>query len=99
MSPTGKDSPNEHEGEKQISVEKDPALLRKRAAPMPGSLMPGQNIHDQIGEADYNGWMRKKGDRYNNWKLRYFVLKGHHLYCLRSNRPTASVVFFYGKSR
>ncbi|KDN34981.1 hypothetical protein RSAG8_11987, partial [Rhizoctonia solani AG-8 WAC10335] len=39
---------------------------------------------DQIGEPDYSGWMRKKGDRYNSWKLRYFVLKGPHLYYLRS---------------
>ncbi|CAE6471462.1 unnamed protein product [Rhizoctonia solani] len=43
---------------------------------------------DQIGEPDYSGWMRKKGDRYNSWKLRYFVLKGPHLYYLRSRTET-----------
>ncbi|KAB5594201.1 Protein pob1 [Ceratobasidium theobromae] len=43
---------------------------------------------DQIGEPDYSGWMRKKGDRYNAWKLRYFVLKGPHLYYLRSRTET-----------
>ncbi|ELU45274.1 phospholipid binding protein [Rhizoctonia solani AG-1 IA] len=53
----------------------------------PGS---GARALDQIGEPDYSGWMRKKGDRYNSWKLRYFVLKGPHLYYLRSR--TVSLV-------
>ncbi|KIK57636.1 hypothetical protein GYMLUDRAFT_75254 [Collybiopsis luxurians FD-317 M1] len=48
-------------------------------------LKPGQSILDQIGEPDHFGWMRKKGDRYNSWKMRYFVLKGPHMYCLRSD--------------
>ncbi|RDB20024.1 hypothetical protein Hypma_013044 [Hypsizygus marmoreus] len=48
-------------------------------------LKLGHSILEQIGEHDHSGWMRKKGDRYNNWKLRYFVLKGAHLYCLRSD--------------
>ncbi|QRV73324.1 SH3 domain protein [Ceratobasidium sp. AG-Ba] len=54
---------------------------------VPG-LKPGERAVDQIGEPDYNGWMRKKGDRYNSWKLRYFVLKGPHLYYLRSRTET-----------
>lgn len=49
------------------------------------TLKAGQSILQQIGQADHNGWMRKKGDRYNTWKSRYFVLKGPHLYWLRSN--------------
>ncbi|KAG6868912.1 hypothetical protein C0993_007686 [Termitomyces sp. T159_Od127] len=56
---------------------RDPALLRKRtsSAPAPpvnvlvNSIKPGLNILEQIGEADHKGWMRKKGDRYNTWKL------------------------------
>ncbi|KAJ6609390.1 hypothetical protein B0H10DRAFT_2064750 [Mycena sp. CBHHK59/15] len=48
-------------------------------------LKPGQSILEQIGEPDHVGWMRKKGDRYNSWKLRYFVLKGPDFYCLRSS--------------
>ncbi|KAF5387907.1 hypothetical protein D9615_000812 [Tricholomella constricta] len=48
-------------------------------------LKQGQSILEQIGEADHTGWMRKRGDRYNSWKQRYFVLKGPHLYCLRSS--------------
>lgn len=49
------------------------------------ALKVGQSILEQIGEPDHNGWMRKKSERYNSWKLRYFVLKGPHLYWLRSN--------------
>lgn len=91
--------------------EHDPQLLRKRTSSTPngegagrangggavGALRPGQSILEQIGEPDHNGWMRKKGDRYNSWKLRYFVLKGPHLYWLRSNsKVVRSVLFFDG---
>ncbi|KAG7097532.1 hypothetical protein E1B28_004874 [Marasmius oreades] len=48
-------------------------------------LKPGQSVLEQIGEPDHSGWMRKRGERYNSWKLRYFVLKGSHLYYLRSD--------------
>ncbi|RXW25401.1 hypothetical protein EST38_g391 [Candolleomyces aberdarensis] len=75
------------------------ATLRKRAssgptaalnAPVPapeatGEIQPGQSILEQVGEPDHIGWMRKKAVRYNTWKTRYFVLKGEHLYILRSN--------------
>ncbi|KAJ7170172.1 hypothetical protein C8R46DRAFT_994929 [Mycena filopes] len=56
---------------------------------------PGQSILEQIGEADHVGWMRKKGDRYNSWKLRYFMLKGADLYCLRSNNKTETKIKGY----
>jgi hypothetical protein len=49
------------------------------------ALKQGQSILEQIGTPDHEGWMRKKGERYNSWKVRYFVLKGPHLYCMRSN--------------
>lgn len=81
--------------------QRDPALLRKRtnstsepgtkSPPTPQqtvggvSIKPGKSILAQIGTPDHNGWMRKKSDHYNSWKLRYFVLKGPHLYCLKSN--------------
>ncbi|KAF9458484.1 hypothetical protein BDZ94DRAFT_1226253 [Collybia nuda] len=89
---------------------RDPALLRKRtsSAPnMPSSdltksantimspLKPGQSILEQIGDHDHNGWMRKKGDRYNSWKLRYFVLKGPDLYCLKSSSKTETKIKGY----
>ncbi|KAG6914452.1 hypothetical protein DXG01_017185 [Tephrocybe rancida] len=54
---------------------RDPALLRKRksSAPAPPTdarllspLKQGQSILEQIGDADFKGWMRKKGDREGN---------------------------------
>ena len=45
----------------------------------------GQSILGQIGEPDHVGWMRKKSDRYNSWKPRYFVLKGQHLYWMKNS--------------
>ncbi|KAF8165856.1 hypothetical protein B0H34DRAFT_794189 [Crassisporium funariophilum] len=60
-----------------------------------GPIKQGQNILEQIGEPDHVGWMRKKGDRYNTWKLRYFVLKGPHLYCLRSNNKAETRIKGY----
>lgn len=57
-----------------------------RSEPGPGAaLKQGQSILEQIGTPDHEGWMRKKGERYNSWKARYFVLKGPHLYCMRNN--------------
>lgn len=64
-----------------------------------GPIQQGLNILEQIGEPDHAGWMRKKGDRYNTWKLRYFLLKGPHLYCLRGNSKTVSFAFSYPFSR
>ncbi|KAG2138092.1 uncharacterized protein EDB93DRAFT_729944 [Suillus bovinus] len=52
------------------------------------SFKPGKSIIDQIGIPDHQGWMRKKGDHYNAWKVRYFVIKGPHLYILRSDSKT-----------
>ena len=54
----------------------------------PTTLSPGKSVIEQIGEADHTGWMRKKGDHYNTWKLRYFIIKGPHLYILRSQNRT-----------
>jgi hypothetical protein len=87
----GKDSPSAKDSEFAKEKPTDPALLRKRGSPMPGTLKPGMGMLDQIGEPDYSGWMRKRGDRYNNWKQRYFILKGPHLYYLRSNSKTVSI--------
>lgn len=97
--------------EKEKTKEKDTAVLRKRtvstaevpkidvaamasAAGAP-KLKPGQSILEQIGTPDYEGWMRKKGDRYNAWKTRYFVLKGPHLYCLRNKSKSESKIKGY----
>lgn len=61
-----------------------PDMGRAKANLNPGDLRPGVSIVEQIGQSDYSGWMRKRGERYNTWKMRYFVLKGPHLYYLRS---------------
>ncbi|KAH9056353.1 hypothetical protein EDB87DRAFT_1637438 [Lactarius vividus] len=84
---------------------KDPSLLRKRtpsATDTPlrtstesSTLKPGQNILAQIGTPDHNGWMRKKGEHYNTWKNRYFVLKGPHLYWLKSNAQSETKIKGY----
>jgi hypothetical protein len=42
------------------------------------------NLLEKIGAPDHAGWMMKKGEKYNSWKERYFVLKGLHLYYLKS---------------
>lgn len=83
-------------------------VLRKRttSAPAPsasvvssssngavGSLKEGESVLAQIGDPDHSGWMRKRGDRYNNWKSRYFILKGQHLYWLKSSSPAVRTLF------
>ncbi|KAI8989868.1 hypothetical protein BD414DRAFT_460138 [Trametes punicea] len=93
------------------SKDRDPHLLRKRttssaehpsrttqaAVKVPGGvdLKAGQSILEQIGTPDHNGWLRKKGDRYNTWKTRYFVLKGPHLYWLRSESKAETKIKGY----
>ncbi|KAI9457942.1 hypothetical protein BJY52DRAFT_1270491 [Lactarius psammicola] len=84
---------------------KDPSLLRKRTPTTTdaafrtsgesSTLKPGQNILAQIGMPDHNGWMRKKGEHYNTWKNRYFVLKGPHLYWLKSNAQSETKIKGY----
>ncbi|KIK95325.1 hypothetical protein PAXRUDRAFT_827121 [Paxillus rubicundulus Ve08.2h10] len=61
----------------------------------PNSLKPKKNIIDQIGQPDHEGWMRKKGDHYNSWKVRYFIIKGPHLYILRSNNKAEAKIKGY----
>ena len=40
-------------------------------------------------EADFCGWLRKRGERSYNWKLRYFVLKGTRLAYYQHDRDTS----------
>ncbi|KAH7887418.1 hypothetical protein F5I97DRAFT_1860224 [Phlebopus sp. FC_14] len=61
----------------------------------PSALKPGKSIIEQIGRPDHEGWMRKKGDHYNSWKVRYFIIKGPHLYILRSNNKTETKIKGY----
>jgi hypothetical protein len=39
----------------------------------------------QVGTPDHEGWVRKKGGHFSTWKSRYLVLKGAHLYWLRTD--------------
>lgn len=48
------------------------------------AVQAGENLLEKIGTPDYSGWMQKKGEKYNTWKQRFFVLKGVHLYYLKS---------------
>ncbi|KAH9959220.1 hypothetical protein BC827DRAFT_1214888 [Russula dissimulans] len=77
---------------------KDAMLLRKPTSPSsPGFTVvkTGQGILEQIGVPDHKGWMRKRGAHYNTWKNRYFVLKGPHMYWLRSNNASESKIKGY----
>lgn len=56
-----------------------------------GFFKQGVNIFDRIGEPDHSGWMRKRGNRNNSWKRRYFILKGPHLYFLKSDNKLVSL--------
>ncbi|GAA5911326.1 hypothetical protein JCM8208_005220 [Rhodotorula glutinis] len=60
----------------------DPAtreMVREKA-----ELVTSGNLMDKIGRPDHSGWMRKRGEKYNTWKMRFFVLKGTYLYYLKS---------------
>jgi hypothetical protein len=46
----------------------------------------------QIGAPDHAGYMKKKGERYGTWKMRYFVLKGPHLYYMNSEQVRACML-------
>ncbi|CAO1614919.1 unnamed protein product [Jaminaea pallidilutea] len=63
------------------------------------SLRDGQSgdgsgpVMERIRPVDLEGWMRKKGERYNTWKPRYLALKGSDLVILRD--PSASKIKGY----
>ncbi|GAA6036685.1 hypothetical protein NBRC10512_003519 [Rhodotorula toruloides] len=60
----------------------DPAtkeMMREKA-----ELVTDGNLMDKIGRPDHSGWMRKRGEKYNTWKMRFFVLKGVYLYYLKT---------------
>ena len=75
-------------------TKKEPTLLRRRTNSdgRERSFLAGQSILEQIGIPDHSGWMRKKGDRYNNWKSRFFIIKGSHMYYLKSDSVLVSPI-------
>lgn len=80
-----KEKTSEKQRDKDAAKEKDSSITLRTRADGPSMFHPGQSIIDQIGTPDHHGWMRKKGDHYNAWKLRYFIIKGPHLYVLRGD--------------
>ncbi|RXK41104.1 hypothetical protein M231_01507 [Tremella mesenterica] len=56
-----------------------PEQLRK-----PSSGLGSAAALKQIGTPDHSGYMKKKGETYGGWKTRFFVLKGAHLYYMKS---------------
>ncbi|GJJ07548.1 hypothetical protein Clacol_001750 [Clathrus columnatus] len=57
----------------------------------------GLSVLDQIGQPDHAGWLKKKGEKYNGWKVRYLVLKGPHLYYMKNADRTATKIKGYIK--
>lgn len=47
-------------------------------------------VLQRIGPVDQQGWIKKRGERYNTWNARYLVLQGHDLLVLRD--PSAERV-------
>lgn len=100
-SPTGETQPEKDRGSKDSATfVKRSRTLSTAGATKPGAraattLTPGKSVIEQIGEADHAGWMRKKGDHYNSWKLRYFIIKGPHLYILRTSSKTETKIKGY----
>ncbi|KAG9301187.1 hypothetical protein G9A89_012570 [Geosiphon pyriformis] len=39
-----------------------------------------------IGVPDHEGWLKKQGEKYKTWKNRFCILKGVHLYYLKSDK-------------
>ncbi|KAF8524552.1 hypothetical protein BU17DRAFT_42692 [Hysterangium stoloniferum] len=84
--------PNASVGNGEIGTANDPSPKSSRGKIV---LQPGMSVLDQIGVPDHAGWLKKKGEKYNVWKLRYLVLKGPHLYYLRSNTRTETKIKGY----
>ena len=50
----------------------------------------------QIGTPDHEGWIRKKGGHFSMWKSRYLVLKGAHLYWLKTDSSMVCINLPFG---
>lgn len=63
-----------------------PLPVENKEPELPGAKNPGETrtALERIGTPDHMGWMRKKGEKYPTWKLRYFILKGPNLYYLKA---------------
>ena len=77
MTPKERDGPSSMSA-KAVDAATSEMLPKQLAAVKAGDLM------EKLGRPDYSGWMNKKGEKYNGWKQRFLVLKGIHLYWLKS---------------
>jgi len=89
---------NDKDADKETLKEKTSSTVLKKHTDFPqnhsqgpSTFKPGRSIIEQIGTPDHQGWMRKKGDHYNAWKMRYFIIKGPHLYILRSDNQAVGI--------
>ncbi|GJE87501.1 hypothetical protein PsYK624_035840 [Phanerochaete sordida] len=74
-------------------VTRSPAAAAQAMGAPP--MKPGKSVLAQIGAPDHNGWIRKKNDQFNSWRNRYCVLKGPHLYVLKSNDKSETKIKGY----
>lgn len=61
-----------------------PVAKTEKAAGLGDEQGSATRALDRIPKPEFQGYLRKKGERYNSWKLRYCVLSGPHLYYLKS---------------
>jgi hypothetical protein len=88
------------------SKRKKPSPLRRSVSLNTGTSLsagPEVNTHKlvdtvlvQIGTPDHQGWVRKKGGHFSTWKSRYLVLKGAHLYWLRTDSSEVCITWLVG---
>lgn len=78
----------------------DASMLDYGTSPNGSQMASGGNggaVMARIRPVDREGWMRKRGERYNTWKARYMALKGSDLVLLRD--PTAPKIKGYVNMR
>jgi hypothetical protein len=85
---------------------KNPSPLRRSSSLGANALLTASteaNTHTlvdtvmvQIGTPDHEGWVRKKGGHFSTWKSRYLVLKGAHLYWLRTDSSMVCMTSPFG---
>ena len=111
---SGSSSPNKSQ-RPLMSTKK--SLLGRRPKWIPTGISEGlEHVPANISakDADLSGWLRKRGERSYNWKLRYFALKGTRLAYYHSEMDqeekglvdinshrvvTIDDILFYGPSR
>jgi PH domain len=60
------------------------------ATPTTAEMSKEGSVMSRIRPVDFEGWMKKKGERYNAWKPRYLALKGSDLVILRDPEVSTS---------